>query len=69
MKSCIEVCPTPETDPVVTREILSLMKSMEQVPVLLKKELPGLISGRLEAALMMENLFLIQVCLPQGIKY
>eukprot|EP01111_Echinosteliopsis_oligospora_P014404 TRINITY_DN5420_c0_g1_i1.p1 TRINITY_DN5420_c0_g1~~TRINITY_DN5420_c0_g1_i1.p1 ORF type:complete len:310 (-),score=100.89 TRINITY_DN5420_c0_g1_i1:31-960(-) len=56
----VEVTPTPATSPAVIESTLSLLKAIGKSPVLLKKEVPGYLAARLQAALFREALYLVQ---------
>jgi 3-hydroxyacyl-CoA dehydrogenase len=56
----VEVSPAPWTDSGVVNRTLALQAHAGQVPVLLKKEVPGFLVNRLQAALLLEAWRLIK---------
>ncbi|XP_059141159.1 lambda-crystallin-like [Physella acuta] len=55
-----EVVPASWTDPDVTERTLSLLKEVGQVPVLIKKEVPGFVLNRIQYAILGECFRLIR---------
>lgn len=55
-----EVVPAPWTDPDVVERTVSLLKEVGQVPVLIKKEIPGFVLNRIQYAIMGECYRLIR---------
>ena len=56
----VEVSPAPWTAPDVVRRTLALHEQIGQVPILVKREVPGFVVNRLQAALLMEAWRLVQ---------
>jgi 3-hydroxyacyl-CoA dehydrogenase len=56
----VEVSPAPWTAPDVVSRTLALHEQIGQVPILVKKEVPGFVVNRLQAALLMEAWRLVQ---------
>jgi L-gulonate 3-dehydrogenase len=56
----VEVAPAPWTAPAVVSRTLALHEQIGQVPILVKKEVPGFVVNRLQAALLMEAWRLVQ---------
>lgn len=56
----VEIVKMEKTLPPVITETVNLMKTLGKKPVVLKKEVPGFIANRLQAALFRETLFLLQ---------
>jgi 3-hydroxybutyryl-CoA dehydrogenase len=56
----VEVVPSPRTDPSVLAHTLDFLRALGQVPVLVRKEVPGFIGNRLQYALLREALALVQ---------
>jgi len=56
----VEVTPTPSTSSHVVDETFSLLKKINKSPVLIKKEVPGYLAARLQAALFREALYLVE---------
>lgn len=50
----VEVCPAPWTAPEVVERVVALQAQVGQVPVVLRKELPGFVVNRLQGALLAE---------------
>jgi L-gulonate 3-dehydrogenase len=65
----VELCPTPWTDPAVIQSTSSLMRSIGQEPIVLRKEMSGFVLNRLQVALIGEALHLIGegVCAPEDV--
>ena len=57
----VELIPAPYTRPIVTDQAKSMIASLGQTPVILKKELPGFAVNRVQYALLMECWRLIEV--------
>jgi L-gulonate 3-dehydrogenase len=55
----VELVPTPWTSPEALRACRALMAEVGQVPVLLKKEIPGFVMNRLQAAVVNEAMHLV----------
>jgi len=56
----VEITPTPATDPAVVEKVRTLLQDIGKSPVLLKREVPGYLAARLQAALFREALYLVQ---------
>jgi len=56
----VEITPTPHTDPAIVDHTRTLLRNIGKSPVLLKKEVPGYLAARLQAALFREALYLVQ---------
>jgi len=56
----VEVIKTEATPPEVLADALALLRRIGKVPVVLKKEVPGFIANRLQAAVMREALHLVR---------
>jgi L-gulonate 3-dehydrogenase len=56
----VEVSPAPWTAPDVVSRTLALHEQIGQAPILVKKEVPGFVVNRLQAALLMEAWRLVQ---------
>jgi 3-hydroxybutyryl-CoA dehydrogenase len=56
----VEVVPSPATDPAVVTQTLAFLHALGQVPVLVRKEVPGFIGNRLQYALLREAMALVQ---------
>jgi len=56
----VEITPTPNTDPSVVEEVKTFLTSINKSPVLLKREIPGYLAARLQAALFREALYLVE---------
>lgn len=56
----VELCPAPWTDPDVLERARRLHESVRQVPVIVRREIPGFILNRLQAALVCEALRLFE---------
>jgi len=56
----VEITPTPHTSPAVVEKSKELLKKIGKSPVLLKKEVPGYLAARLQAALFREALYLVE---------
>jgi 3-hydroxybutyryl-CoA dehydrogenase len=55
----VEVIKMAQTSPEVIDKTVSLMKALGKKPVVLKKDVPGFIANRLQAAILREALFLL----------
>jgi 3-hydroxyacyl-CoA dehydrogenase len=56
----VEIVPTSWTSPEVTERARALMVSMQQVPIVLRREVPGFIVNRLQVALLSEAFRLVE---------
>jgi 3-hydroxyacyl-CoA dehydrogenase len=56
----VELCPAPWTDAKVVERTRDLMASIGQVPITMKKEMPGFIVNRLQVALLNEAFALLE---------
>jgi len=56
----VEITPTPNTAPEVVERVKALLVKIGKSPVLLKKEVPGYLAARLQAALFREALYLVE---------
>lgn len=50
----VEICPAPWTAPDIVERVRSLQEAVGQVPVVLRKEVPGFVVNRLQGALLSE---------------
>lgn len=50
----VEVCPGPETEPEVTRWTVEALRSVGTTPVVMEKEMPGMIGNRIQFAMLRE---------------
>ena len=57
----VEIVPAPWTSPDVVTMTIELMKKIGQSPVLVKKEVDGFVSNRLQYAMLMEAWRLVEV--------
>ncbi len=57
----VELVPAPYTHPEITARTRKIVEETEQVPVVMKKELPGFVVNRLQYALLNECWRMIQV--------
>lgn len=55
----VEVVPTAHTDPAITARALAFYRSVGKVALHIKKEIPGFVANRLQAALFQESVFLV----------
>lgn len=55
----VELCPSPETAPVVMDRAEAIYRRAQQVPVRLTREIDGFVLNRLQAALLAEALWLV----------
>ncbi len=53
----VEVVPTPQTDPRITAQALAFYEAMGKVALAIKKEIPGFVANRLQAAIFQESVF------------
>jgi L-gulonate 3-dehydrogenase len=56
----VEIVPTPWTSPDTTERARALMVSVQQVPIVLRREVPGFIVNRLQVALLGEAFRLVE---------
>jgi L-gulonate 3-dehydrogenase len=56
----VEIVPTPWTSPEVTEKARAFMESLQQVPIVLRREVPGFIVNRLQVALLSEAFRLVE---------
>jgi L-gulonate 3-dehydrogenase len=56
----VEVVPTPDTTPAVVERTLRLMETVDQAPILVRREVQGFILNRLQGALLNEALRLFR---------
>jgi ketoreductase RED1 len=56
----VEVVPTPETDPALTARALAFYNSLGKVALEIKKEIPGFVANRLQAAIFQECVYLVK---------
>jgi L-gulonate 3-dehydrogenase len=56
----VEIVPTPWTAPEMTEGARALMASLQQVPIVLRREVPGFIVNRLQVALLSEAFRLVE---------
>jgi 3-hydroxyacyl-CoA dehydrogenase len=56
----VEIVPTSWTSPEVTERARALMVSVQQVPIVLRREVPGFIVNRLQVALLSEAFRLVE---------
>jgi ketoreductase RED1 len=55
----VEVVPTPKTDPEITAKALAFYRGIGKVALEIKKEIPGFVANRLQAAIFQESVFLV----------
>ncbi len=55
----VEVVPTPKSDPKLTARALAFYNAMGKVALEIKKEIPGFVANRLQAAIFQESVFLV----------
>ncbi len=55
----VEVISGEATDPDISRSVAALMKSLDKVPVMVKKDIPGFLANRIQHAMMREAFSLI----------
>jgi L-gulonate 3-dehydrogenase len=56
----VEIVPTPWTSPDITERARAFMESIQQVPIVLRREVPGFIVNRLQVALLSEAFRLVE---------
>jgi 3-hydroxyacyl-CoA dehydrogenase len=56
----VEIVPTPWTSPEITDSARAFMVSLQQVPIVLRREVPGFIVNRLQVALLSEAFRLVE---------
>ena len=56
----VEIVPTPWTSPDITESARAFMVSLQQVPIVLRREVPGFIVNRLQVALLSEAFRLVE---------
>ncbi|AMM18733.1 hydroxylacyl-CoA dehydrogenase (plasmid) [Burkholderia sp. PAMC 28687] len=55
----VEVVPTPTTDPAITARALDFYRGVGKVALEIRKEVPGFVANRLQAAIFQEAVFLV----------
>lgn len=55
----VEVVPSPRTSPEVVTHAMAFLRAVGQIPVLVRKEVPGFVGNRLQYALLREALALV----------
>ena len=55
----VEVVPTPKTDPAIIARALAFYNGMGKVALEIKKEIPGFVANRLQAAIFQESVYLV----------
>jgi len=55
----VEVVPTPKTKPDITAQALAFYRGIGKVALEIKKEIPGFVANRLQAAIFQESVFLV----------
>lgn len=55
----VEVVPSPRTSPAVVQSTMDVLRRAGKTPVLLKREVPGFVANRLQAALLREAIALV----------
>lgn len=55
----VEVVPTPKTDPAITSRALDFYRGIGKVALEIKKEVPGFVANRLQAAIFQEAVYLV----------
>jgi ketoreductase RED1 len=55
----VEVVPTPQTDPAITARALAFYNDLGKVALEIRKEIPGFVANRLQAAIFQEAVFLV----------
>ena len=55
----VEVVPSAKTDPKVIDQVVTFYKTLGKVPILIKKEVPGFVANRLQAAILQESVSLV----------
>lgn len=56
----VEVVAADATDPAIADRAATLMRQLGKIPVLVRKDMPGFLANRMQAALMREALWLIE---------
>jgi 3-hydroxyacyl-CoA dehydrogenase len=56
----VEILATPATEPAVVERTVALMKACGQVPVMVKRYVPGFVGNRIQAAMVREALHLVE---------
>ncbi len=56
----VEIVPTPWTSPEITEKARAFMASLQQVPIVLRREVPGFVVNRLQVALLSEAFRLVE---------
>jgi L-gulonate 3-dehydrogenase len=56
----VEIVPTPWTSPEITEEAWNFISSLRQVPIVLRREVPGFIVNRLQVAVLSEAFRLVE---------
>lgn len=56
----VEIVGLPSTSPAILDEIVTLMRTCDKTPVVLKRDIPGFIANRLQAALIREACYLLE---------
>jgi L-gulonate 3-dehydrogenase len=56
----VEIVPTPWTSPDTTEGARAFMESLQQVPIVLRREVPGFVVNRLQVALLAEAFRLVE---------
>jgi L-gulonate 3-dehydrogenase len=56
----VEIVPTPWTSPDKTESARAFMESLQQIPIVLRREVPGFIVNRLQVALLSEAFRLVE---------
>ena len=55
----VELVPTPKTNPAITARALDFYNAIGKVALEIKKEIPGFVANRLQAAIFQESVFLV----------
>jgi ketoreductase RED1 len=55
----VEVVPSPKTDPDITARAMAFYNGIGKVALDIKKEIPGFVANRLQAAIFQESVFLV----------
>jgi ketoreductase RED1 len=56
----VEVVPTPDTDPAIVNKALAFYDSLGKVALAIRKEIPGFVANRLQAAIFRESVYLVR---------
>jgi ketoreductase RED1 len=56
----VEVVPTPQTDPALTARAVDFYNGVGKVALEIKKEIPGFVANRLQAAIFQESVYLVR---------